>query len=100
MVMAAKLMTTLRGRLLLLILLAVAPTIAIEVYSQVELRGTREAEIRQEAVRLIRLVAAEQQRIDESARQLLVGFSEGEAIRSQDWVRCSEAAKLVLARVQ
>jgi PAS domain S-box-containing protein len=98
--MAVKLMTTLRGRLLLLILLAVAPTIAIEVYSQVVLRGTRQAEIRQEAVRLMRLVAAEQGRIDESARQLLIGFSEGQEIRSQDWARCSEAAKLVLARVE
>ncbi len=93
--MAVKLMTTLRGRLLLLILLAVAPTIAIEVYSQVVLRGTRQAEIRQEAVRLMRLVAAEQGRIDESARQLLIGFSEGQEIRSQDWARCSEAARLL-----
>lgn len=91
---------TLRGQLLLLIVLAVAPTIAIEAYSQVELRGTRQAEIRQEAVRLMRLVAAEQGRIDESARQLLIGFSEGEEVRAQDWVRCNEAAKLVLARVQ
>jgi PAS domain S-box-containing protein len=93
-------MMTLRGRLLLLILLVVAPTIAIEVYSQVELRGTRQAEIRQEAVRLMRLVAAEQERIDESARQLLIGFSEGQEIRSRDWARCSEAAQLVLARVE
>src|SRR5579863_6824927 len=98
--MAVKLMTTLRGRLLLLILLAVAPTIAIEVYSQVVLRGTRQAEIRQEAVRLMRLVAAEQGRIDESARQLLIGFSEGQEVRSQDWARCSEAAKRLLTRVE
>lgn len=91
---------TLRGRLLLLILLAVVPTIVVETYSQVELRGTRQAEIRQEAVRLMRLVAAEQERIDEGTRQLLVGFSEGEEIHSQDWARCSGAAKLVLARVE
>ena len=70
--MAVKLMTTLRGRLLLLILLAVAPTIAIEVYSQVVLRGTRQAEIRQEAVRLMRLVAAEQGRIDGVFKQQIV----------------------------
>lgn len=97
---ALKAMMTLRGRLFLLILLAVAPTIAIEAYNQVELRGTRQGEIRQEALRLMRLVAAEQERIDEGTRQLLVGFSEGEEIHSEDWARCSEAAKLVLARVE
>ena len=91
---------TLRARLLLLILLAVAPTIAIGAYNQAEVRAARQAEIRQEAVRLMRLVAAEQERIDEGTRQLLVGFSESEEIHSRDWARCSEAAKLVLARVE
>ena len=91
---------TLRARLLLLILLAALPTIAIEAYSEAELRGTRQEEIRQEALQLMRLVTAEQERIDESARQLLVGFSEGEEVHARDWNRCSEAAKQVLARVQ
>ena len=90
---------TLRARLLLLILLAAVPTIAIEAYSEAQLRSTRQEEIRQEALRLMRLVAAEQERIDESARQLLIGFSEGEEVYSRDWARCGEAAKLVLARV-
>lgn len=91
---------TLRARLLLLILLAAVPTIAIEAYSEAELRSTRQQEIRQEALRLMRLVTAEQERIDESARQLLVGFSEGEEVHAQDWPHCSETAKLVLARVE
>ena len=90
---------TLRARLLLLILLAAVPTIAIEAYSEAQLRSTRQEEIRQEALRLMRLVAAEQERIDESARQLLIGFSEGEEVYSRDWARCGEAAKLLLARV-
>jgi two-component sensor histidine kinase len=91
---------TLRARLLLLILLAALPTIAIEAYSEAELRSTRQEEIRQEALRLMRLVTAEQERIDESARQLLVGFSEGEEVHSADWAQCSETAKQVLARVE
>ena len=91
---------TLRARLLLLILLAALPTIAIEAYSEAELRSTRQEEIRQEALRLMRLVTAEQERIDESARQLLVGFSEGEEVHSADWTHCSEAAKQLLARVE
>ena len=90
---------TLRARLLLLILLAALPTMAIEAYSEAELRSTRQEEIRQEALRLMRLVTAEQERIDESARQLLVGFSEGEEVHAQDWMHCSETAKQVLARV-
>ena len=91
---------TLRARLLLLILLAAVPTIAIEAYSEAELRSTRQEEIRQEALRLMRLVTAEQERIDESTRQLLVGFSEGEEVHSADWAQCSETAKQVLARVE
>ena len=91
---------TLRARLLLLILLAAVPTIAIEAYSEAELRSTRQEEIRQEALRLMRLVTAEQERIDESARQLLVGFSEGDEVHAQDWTHCSETAKQVLARVE
>jgi two-component sensor histidine kinase len=91
---------TLRARLLLLILLAAVPTIAIEAYSEAQLRSTRQEEIRQEALRLMRLVTAEQERINASARQLLVGFSEGEEVHSADWTHCSETAKQVLARVE
>lgn len=91
---------TLRARLLLLILLAAVPTIAIEAYSEAELRSTRQQEIRQEALQLMRLVTAEQERIDESARQLLVGFSEGAEVHARDWAQCSATAKSVLARVE
>jgi len=90
---------TLRTRLLLLVLLAILPSVLIEVYGEVQLRATRQQEISQEAMRLLRVVAAEQQRIDEGVRQLLVAFSESDAVRAQDWPRCGETAKLILARV-
>src|ERR1700728_3232405 len=71
---------SLRARLLLLVILAVIPAIWIEIYGETQLRATRQQEIRQEASRLMRLAAAEQQRINEGARQLLVAFSAGQSV--------------------
>jgi len=47
----------------------------------------------------MRAVAAEQGRINESARQMLIGFSEGKEVRSEDWAACGDAAKKVLGRL-
>ncbi len=91
---------SLRARLLLLVILAVIPAICIEIYGENELRATRQQEIRQEASRLLRLAAAEQQRINEGARQLLVAFSAGPSVRAKDWTACSELAELIRARVE
>ena len=86
--------------LLLLVILAVIPAICIEIYGETQLRATRQQEISQEASRLMRLAAAEQQRINEGARQLLVAFSAGQSVRAKDWSACNELAQLIRARVQ
>ena len=80
---------SLRARLLLLVILAVIPAICIEIYGETQLRDTRQQEIRQEASRLMRLAAAEQQRINEGARQLLVAFSAAPSVREKDWSGCN-----------
>jgi CheY-like chemotaxis protein len=86
-------------RLLLLVLLAVIPAVCIEIYGEVELRASRRQEIRDEALRLVRVVAAEQERIDEGTRQLLIAFSEAAAVRAGDWDGCNETAKRVRAQI-
>ena len=87
-------------RLLLLVLLAVIPAVCIEVYGEVELRASRRQELRDEALRLVRAVAAEQERIDEGARELLIAFSEAAALRAGDWDGCNQTAKRVRAQIE
>jgi signal transduction histidine kinase/CheY-like chemotaxis protein len=91
---------SLRTRLLLLVILAIIPAICIEIYGEIELRAARQEEIRQDASRLMRLVVAEQQRINEGARQLLVAFSAARSIRSRDWTGCNETAEIIRTRVE
>ncbi|MDB5409021.1 MAG: hypothetical protein JWL84_3933 [Rhodospirillales bacterium] len=91
---------TLRARLLILVLLAVLPAVAIEIWDELDLRASRQQEIREGALRLMRLVAAEQGRIGEGARQLLIAFSEAPIVRARNWPECSKAAARVRAQVQ
>jgi signal transduction histidine kinase/ActR/RegA family two-component response regulator len=90
---------SLSARLLFLVLLAVVPAVCIEIYGEVELRASRRQEIRDEALRLVSVVAAEQERIDEGTRQLLIAFSEAAAVRAGDWDGCNETAKRVRAQL-
>jgi signal transduction histidine kinase len=91
---------TLSARLLILVLLAVLPAVAIEIWDELDLRAARQQEIRDDAQRMLRLVAAEQDRIGEGARQLLIALSEAPMVRSRNWPQCSEAAARVRAQVK
>ena len=90
---------SLRVRLMALVILAVVPAIVVEIHSARELRQEREQQIAQEASRLVNLVTAEQQRINEGARQLLVALSESIAVRGGDWSGCNDLAARVHSRV-
>lgn len=59
-----------------LILLLALPLLTFEVLNVLQLHRAREAELRQEAVRLLDLVEAEQQRIVEDIRHVLVAVAE------------------------
>ena len=63
-------------RLSILFLLVAVPLIAFEIYSILELRKSREAEIRQEAMQLLDQVESEQKRIAEDSEHVLVGLVE------------------------
>jgi signal transduction histidine kinase/CheY-like chemotaxis protein len=91
---------TIRGRLLLLLIVAITPLIAVDIHSEIEGRKTRQREIGQEASRLLTLTAAEQSRIDDSARQLLTAISELPSVRQGDWPACSDVLSRIFKRVE
>ena len=68
-------------RLLLLIFIASLPAIAIVAYNEVELRNSREAEVRDQALRLGQETATELERTIDDVRTLLVTFAELPMIR-------------------
>src|SRR5690349_3094473 len=66
---------SLRGRLLLLLSLAIAPALGILTYERVDHRRNETETLRQTALTLARLVAQAQERRLEGARQLLAALS-------------------------
>lgn len=56
---------------LLLLLLAIAPLVGFQLYTQLDLRAAREAEIQQQAEHLLDLLESEQQRITDSLQGIL-----------------------------
>jgi PAS domain S-box-containing protein len=83
-------------RLFLLVAIAVLPAIAIEAYTQLELRHLREGELRDIALQQARLAAAEIDRIVEGARQLLVTLANSPAVKERNQTGCAT----LLAAVQ
>ena len=66
---------TLLARLLLIVSVALVPALGFQAYTESKARHIREQLVRDEAVRLLRLVSAEQQRIVEGAQQVLTTIS-------------------------
>ncbi len=64
-------MNRLRTQLLLIVLLAMLPALVFQVYDEVQARRARQQLVRDEALRLVRLVSAEQRRIIEGAESVL-----------------------------
>ncbi|WP_454020982.1 hybrid sensor histidine kinase/response regulator [Azospirillum sp. Marseille-Q6669] len=65
-------------RWLLLLVFTLAPLIGFEVYSHTRLRAEREAELGQEALRLLDLIQTEQQRIVDDIEHILVTLAEAD----------------------
>jgi PAS domain S-box-containing protein len=64
-------MNSLVARLMLIIALAVAPALGFQAFTESEARHAREQLVEAEALRLVRLISAEQARIAEGAEQVL-----------------------------
>ena len=81
---------SLLNRLMLLIVLVLVPAAVIEIGNEFELRTAREAEVHQSAERLAGLIEAEQSRIAEGVRQVLLTLGRTAAVRGDDDQRCQD----------
>lgn len=86
-------------RLLLLVLLTVAPISAIEVWNQLEQRRNREAEIHNTALHLLGLLGGEQQRLVEGVRQTLALLAETRVARDLEPLGCQDLLERTGRRV-
>ena len=64
-------MTSLSTRLLILVMLALLPALGFQAYTESQARNVRRQLVQDEVLRLLNLVRSEQQRIVDSAEQVL-----------------------------
>ncbi|MBI3799491.1 MAG: PAS domain S-box protein [Deltaproteobacteria bacterium] len=81
--------SSLRTRCLLLVLVAVVPTLGLTGYLSWEERQREIARAHDNVLRMARLAAAREQRLLDGARQLLLGLAQLPAVREGDAVTCS-----------
>ena len=74
-------MHSLLARLLVVITIALLPALAFQAYTAADARGVRQQLMEDEALRLVRLVSFEQQRIIEGAEQVLDAISGAPAVQ-------------------
>jgi signal transduction histidine kinase len=70
------------------VLVAMVPALAFQAYTEFDARRTRQQLVQGEALRLVRLVASEQQRIIEGAEQVLNGIASAPAVQDNNPERC------------
>ncbi len=87
-----------RSRLMLLLILAALPALALTVYNSLERRVAAEAQARSEIANLARIGAQEQAQIVDGAKQLLMGFAFVPGELRNDRARCNEYVRQVLAK--
>jgi len=79
---------SLQARVVLLVLFAVVPALALALYTNLEERRLKAAHVQDDALRLARLVSADHERLIEGARQLLVALARLPAVRDGDRAAC------------
>lgn len=88
----------LRARLLLLVLLAVIPALGLTLYSNLEERQLRKAQVQEHALRLSRIVSADHERLIEDARKLLAALSRLPGVRDGKRAACDTLFADLLTR--
>ncbi len=91
-------LSSLRARLLLLVLIAVLPALGLIAYEGVGHRRQHAAEAQEEALRLARLASDEHRQLIEGAHPLLTGLAQFPAVRGQDSRACSSLFASILKR--
>jgi PAS domain S-box-containing protein len=86
---AIKFLSSLRVRLVGLVLLAVIPALGLILYNAAQQRREAALETQENLLRLTRLAATNQKQQTEAIRQLLVTFTQLPPVRSSNWAECS-----------
>ncbi len=80
---------SLLSRLCVLLVVALLPVTAIQIYDEFELHRLRQIEIRNQALSLAKLAGAEQQQIVQGIREVLIAMSEFPSIKAKDGEACN-----------
>jgi len=86
----AKWLSSLRVRLVLLVVLASLPALLLTIYSNREQRRLAETSVQQEILRLSQLATVNQETFVENTRVFLVALSHMPAVRTADLTECQE----------
>jgi signal transduction histidine kinase len=90
---------SLKIRLLLVVLVSLAPALAFEVWIERDATQLRHRLVENEAMRLLRLVLAQQQRIFDGAEQTLYAIASAPAIQTGDAAGCHAMLARLVAQV-
>src|SRR5262249_40123295 len=88
------------SRLFVLVAVAMLPAIAIQAYNEIDLRRTRQLEVREEALSFAKLAAADQEQIVQGIHQVLIALSELPSIKAKDVQRCNAYLSRMKERYQ
>ena len=93
-----KRLASLRSRLLVLVLVAVLPAFALTLYTHLEHRRAAVAVAHEEALRIARIAASEQNDVLQGARQLAFTLAQLPAVRALDATACRPLLAELLSR--
>ena len=96
--MARLFFSGLRVRLLVLVLLAVIPALGLTLYTNLEERELRKAQVQEYALRLSRIVSADHERLIEDARKLLATLARLPVLREVQRGACGALFADLLTR--
>lgn len=90
---------SLTTRILLLVILALTPALAIQGYNEHALRASRDEAVRADALVTARALAGSLQQLTDSVRQALDLLAEDPAVRARDPVACTDYLTRSVARL-
>jgi diguanylate cyclase (GGDEF)-like protein len=91
-------LSSLRVRVVAVVLLAVIPALGLTVYIDLAQRRLETEEIQRTALRLVRLAASQQERLLEGARQLLIALAQLPEVHGGDEAGCTTVFARLLER--
>lgn len=77
-------------RMVLYVILALVPAFVMLLLTTMERRGHEAAQAQADALSLVRLASAQQERLIEGARELLAGLAQLPAVRRGDTIACDD----------